>query len=103
MKLGFLFKALLGLVVFAGIILLITFWSRFTPFYKDCMKIHEGMTASEAESLLKSYIENGKYDVGRSGALSGFGLYVVSKSSGDYCNMAIENGVVTKFMPRFEP
>ena len=94
---------ILILIGFAALILLVTFWSRFTSFYKDCMKIHEGMNAAEAEEIMRSYIESDKYAHTREDGQDGPALYVGSNSSGDECAWSTKDGVVTKLLHRFEP
>lgn len=94
--------ALIFLVIILGMGAVI-FWSRFTPFYQDCMKIHQGMSAAEAERYLAPYINNERYEFSRNTDMGGTGLYVSSKFSGNQCYMEITGGIISAFKPRFEP
>lgn len=90
------------LILIAVGFLVSSFWFYLTDFYKDCISIKKGMSEEEAESIMSSYMNNGRFSYSREGALWGPGLYVSSNSSGNACNIRIRDGRVDEVEARFE-
>jgi len=90
------------LLAVISVFLFSVFWYRLTSFYKDCVKITEGMTAEQVENILQPYLNNKRFYVSKEAALWGPGIYVSSNASGNSCSVSIKDGKAEKVEARFE-